>query len=150
MEGYAGEPYLRVGPDGASENLSSPAAYLDRSASRAGDVPEGGDGDDLPRWRRLSGGSTLRWHDHRAHWTGGTPGVVADAPDDTHVVVPELVVPVRVGGSEVGVRGDLVWVPGPSPWPWYVLAGRAGHSDVAVLDQPGERQPRPGASRGSG
>lgn len=132
VEGYAGEPYLRVGLRGVFENRSSPATYLNASAVTAGDVPDGVDADDPARWRRLSGGSTVRWHDHRAHWMGGTPEAVAAAPRDAHIIVPDFVVPVRVGGRRVEVQGDLTWVPGPSPWPWYALAAGLAVAVVAL------------------
>jgi hypothetical protein len=38
------------------------------------------------------------------------------------VMVTAWQVPLRVGSRTVLVTGEIVWVPGPSPWPWVGLA----------------------------
>jgi hypothetical protein len=63
------------------------------------------------------------WHDHRAHWTGPDPPAVHRAPWRRQVVIPRWQVPLRVGDRTVVVTGEVVWVPGSSPWPWLALAG---------------------------
>ncbi len=122
--GYEGEPYLRVGPDGVFENRRSPATYLNRARDAGIEVPAAADADASPEWRRLGGGRTARWHDHRAHWMGGgPPPSVRDAPGDAHVVLPEWTVPVLLGSGEtMEIRGDLRWIPGPPRWPWILTA----------------------------
>jgi hypothetical protein len=49
--GYDGEPYLRIGQQGAFENLQSPATYLNRTVSGNAPIPSGldPDGPPLPR-----------------------------------------------------------------------------------------------------
>ncbi len=139
--GYAKEPYLRVGPDGVFENTRSPATYLNSSRIPTGELPPQADstGKAAPEWRKVSSASSFRWHDHRTHWMGNNdPPAVRRAPDKTHVIFPSFSVPLRVGGvdgSEVLVKGDLTWVPGPSSVPWLALAAVAGVA-LAVLAGP--------------
>jgi hypothetical protein len=121
--GYAGEPYLRVGPDGVFANRRSPATYLNTDPQGRAEVPASADPKAAPEWRRLSAGDRVAWHDHRAHWMGtAPPPAVRDAPGRLHVVNPAWVVPLRQDGRQITVTGDLRWVPGPSPLPWVALA----------------------------
>ena len=39
VQGYQGEPYLRVGPKGVFENRKSPATFLNRSRQTSGGPP---------------------------------------------------------------------------------------------------------------
>ena len=105
--GYAGEPYLRVGPKGVFENARSPATYLNRSTTITGSPPKSADAKAAPVWRRVSTGTTASWHDHRAHFMGGDdpPEVVRD-PDQRRVV-DNWVIPMRVGSTDVAARGQL-------------------------------------------
>lgn len=115
--GYEDEPYLRIGPDGVFENQRSPATYLnqDRTGSQSGG--ENADPEAPPEWERLSSGQTARWHDHRIHWMGAN----VDRPDRRVVVEDEWVIPLRYEGDRIEVTGQLLWVPGPSSLPWYLL-----------------------------
>jgi len=121
--GYEGEPYLRVGPDGVFENQRSPAATLnDQRIPSESEVPDDADPEAAPEWERIGGGTTVRWHEHRAHWMGNDdPKAVRDNPDQEQVV-QEWTVTLQQGDETIDVNGDLLWVPGPSPWPWAVLA----------------------------
>jgi len=120
--GYAGEPYLRVGPKGVFENTRSPATYLNRSTTITGSPPKSADAKAMPVWRRVSTGTTASWHDHRAHFMGGDdPPEVVRHPDQRRVV-DNWVIPMRVGSTDVVARGQLIYVPPPSPWPWVVAA----------------------------
>jgi hypothetical protein len=124
--GYEGEPYLRVAPDGVYQNVRSPAVYLNRKllpTVEQSPPPPSADPTAPPRWERVSGGSTARWHDHRAHWMGSEdPPAVRRAPGREHVVINGWQVPMRLDDRRLTVSGDVVWVPGPSPWPWVALA----------------------------
>ena len=125
--GYAEEPYLRIGPDGVFENRRSPATYRNRSRFPSEELPAIADAEAPPEWRRVSSATTVRWHDHRAHWMGDAPpGPVRRAPDREHVIFPVWEVPLRHGAETIAVSGDLTWVPGPSPWPWLAVAAAAG------------------------
>lgn len=131
--GYFGEPYLRVGPDGTFENRASPTWEMNRNPDAVGspetlDAPESDDtapsDDDGPDadmdvdWVRTGSGDTLRWHDHRAHWMSDVdPESVRDAPDSFHTV-SAFELTLLVGTDEVVVRGEIVWVPPPSSWPF--------------------------------
>jgi hypothetical protein len=120
--GYAGEPYLRVGPKGVFENTRSPATYLNRSTSITTSPPKSADAKATPVWRRVSSGKTATWHDHRAHFMGGDdPPEVVRHPDQRRVV-DNWKIPMRVGNEDVAARGQLIYVPPPSPWPWVVGA----------------------------
>jgi hypothetical protein len=123
--GYRSEPYLRVGPGGVEENRRSPSAYANRFQSAPSTIPAEFDPTAPPEWRRVADGRTAIWHDHRSHWSGPDPPAVAAARGRPQVVVPAWQIPLRVGGDggrTVLVRGRIDWVPGPSPWPWAVLA----------------------------
>jgi hypothetical protein len=117
--GYDGEPYLRVGPRGTFENTHSPATYLNRSTNTVpSTLPAEADATAAPAWRKLSSSSTARWHDHRAHWMGtSVPGVVARDRGSSHLI-QRFTIRLRTQGRTLAARGEVVWEPGPSPWPW--------------------------------
>lgn len=145
VEGYEGEPYLRIGPDGVYENRNSAATYLNRSL-KGGVVPPGVDvsPDAPPEWQRTSTGRTARWHDHRAHWMGeGLPPVVEAEPDAPHRISTGRI-PFTVGSGGGSGRHEIVvavdWVPGPDPLPWAVLALLLGIVGLAVAVNPGARR----------
>jgi hypothetical protein len=121
--GYDGEPYLRVGPRGVFVNDRSPARYINRTLRGTSRVPASADPEAPPEWRRTDDGTTVRWHDHRAHWMGDDdPPAVRDDPGSPHLVQP-FRVQLRSGDQTIRVFGDVRWVPPSSPWPW--LAGAA-------------------------
>lgn len=121
--GYDNEPYLRVGPRGVFENERSPAVPLNRTTKPTGAVPTGYDAHATPTWRKLSSGTTIRWHDHRTHWMGGSdPPIVQRARGARHTVIPEWQVPLAINGREASIRGSVLWIPAPSPLPWLLVA----------------------------
>ncbi|WP_428961643.1 hypothetical protein [Micromonospora fluostatini] len=126
--GYSGEPYLRVGPDGAFENVRSPATYLNRTIAGGGVLPPEADPAAQPQWRLVDRAPTVRWHDRRTLWReAGPPPEVRAAPDREHRV-RDWAVPLRDGDGAGGpaatepveIRGTLDWVPPPDPYPWWV------------------------------
>lgn len=121
--GYSGEPYVRVGPDGAFRNRHSPATYLNEDRYRTQLPPDvTADPSAEPSWERVSSTPRFAWHDHRTHrMTTALPSAVSSDPG-TARLIQEWSVPVVVGGRAGAVDGELHWVPGPSPWPW-LLAG---------------------------
>jgi hypothetical protein len=128
--GYAGEPYLRVGPDGVFANRRSPATYLNRDRFPTSQLPALANPRAAPVWRRISRDHAVAWHDHRAHWMGSSdPPAVQAAPWKLHIVNPQWRVELRDGERPIMVAGDLRWIPTPQPpsnptpvkWPW--LAG---------------------------
>ena len=134
--GYQGEPYLRVGPRGVFENRRSPATYLNRTRDGKTRVPGDADPAAAPEWNRLASGTVARWHDHRAHWMGtDDPPEVARAPDQRHVV-DHWSLQLRRGTQEVTAAGDLLWLPGPSPWGWVLGALAIALALVALSRTP--------------
>lgn len=115
--GYEDEPYLRIGPDGVFQNRRSPATYLnqDRTGSQSGG--ENADPEAEPDWEKISSGQTARWHDHRIHWMGAS----VDRPDERLVVEDEWIIPLDYQGERLEITGQLLWIPGPSPLPWFAL-----------------------------
>ena len=108
--GYAGEPYLRVGPDGVFENTRAPAVFQNRSANPPAEVPARYDAAGAPEWRKVDDGDRVQWHDHRAH-------AMASGRFDPS----DWTIDLRAGSPPVVVHGDLAWVaPGPW-WPWALL-----------------------------
>jgi hypothetical protein len=121
--GYKDEPYLRIGPDGVFRNRLSPATYINKSREGQ-DPPEAatkakvGDTD----WEKVSSEPVARWHDHRIHWMSpNDPPEARARPGERHVINAEWVVPMRLGAETISAKGDLVWEPGPSALPWYLL-----------------------------
>jgi len=120
--GYDNEPYLQVGPAGVFQNLRSPAVYLNQTRTGNTPVPKFANPAAPPEWQRIGSGTMVRWHDHRAHWLGaGNPPEVQRDPGAQHEVLHWTVSLVR-DGEPIAVRGDVVWVPGPSAWPWVGIA----------------------------
>ena len=115
--GYEDEPYLRIGPDGVFENRRSPATFLNQDREGSDSGGENADPDAEPDWRQISSGQTARWHDHRIHWMGAD----VDRPDERLVVEDEWVIPLDYQGERLEITGQLLWIPGPSPLPWFVL-----------------------------
>jgi hypothetical protein len=120
--GYRSEPYLRVGPAGVYENKRSPSAYANRFANAPSRIPADLDPAAPPQWRRIRDQPDAVWHDHRSHWSGPDPPAVTADRDHRQVIVPNWQIPLRLGQRTALIEGDIVWVPGPSPWPWVLLA----------------------------
>ena len=120
--GYRSEPYLRVGPTGVYENQRSPSAYANRFANPPKRIPAELDPAAPPRWRRIKKAPEAVWHDHRSHWSGPDPSAVTADRGHRQVVVPNWQIPLRLGQRTALIQGDIVWVPGRSPWPWVLLA----------------------------
>jgi hypothetical protein len=120
VEGYEGEPYLRVGPDGVFENRRSPAAYLNQDRLAMVSLPDEADAEAEPDWVRVSTGRSASWHDHRIHWMAPTlPDAVEQAGTDTETVVFDAwEVPFTLDGRPYTVVGELRWIPPGSPWGW--------------------------------
>jgi hypothetical protein len=138
--GYRLEPYLRIGLAGVFENRRSPSTYTNRFRTAPASIPPEFDPEAAPEWRRVGDGPSAAWHDHRAHWTGPEPAAVSANPRAFHVVVPDWQVPVRQGERTMVVRGDITWVPGPSPWPWALAALAVFAAALAAAG--GYRRPR--------
>jgi hypothetical protein len=130
--GYESEPYLRIGPAGVFENIRSPATYLNEVGDPAdARVPDSADPAAKPAWEKVGPGSSGRWREHRAHWTGNEdPPAVRRDPGSRHVV-QDWKIELRRRGERIVVTGAVVWVPGPSPWPG--LAAAAGLAGAVLI-----------------
>ncbi|MFI7541562.1 hypothetical protein [Actinoplanes sp. NPDC049599] len=131
--GYQGEPYLEVRPDGTYENVNSPATYTNRTLDGDTPVPAGASPTAAPQWRRVSTGTTVRWHDQRTRWLdAGLPAQARADPARSHRV-RDWVVPLRDGVRPIEVRGTLTWEPPPPAWLWWLgaLALAAGLTAAA-------------------
>jgi hypothetical protein len=114
VEGYEGEPYARIEPDGTvSVNTDSKAYYLNEERDGKVAVPEGVDSKGEPRWEEVSRTGRFEWHDHRMHWMSeDDPEVVRDK--DVRTKVYDWKVPIAVDGREGAIAGTLFWTPIPS------------------------------------
>lgn len=112
--GYAGEPYLRIAPDGAvSTNRLSAATYENERRYGATEVPAYVDFRAPPEWERVGGGGVWSWHDHRSHWMDDEPPIGLDPGES----LPAQLIPISVDGRSVGIVVETTLVAGPSPWP---------------------------------
>ncbi len=141
VEGYDGEPYLRIGPAGVERNRRSPATYL--NDERFGDVaiPPDVDPQAPAEWVHLDDRPRHVWHDHRTHWMSPQPpdfvaaggfartlmdmrlvGVIGVADEDAGTF-STWAIPFEVAGERHELRGELTWQDPPSALPWLLLAG---------------------------
>jgi hypothetical protein len=117
-----GAQRYQIGPDGAAVNSALPA-----EATPAGDISEDpekptGDAAKAPVWQRISTEPVVQWHDHYAHWGDATlPSQVVQDPDHEHLIRAWQVDLVS-DGTTYQARGELRWIPGPSPLPWILVA----------------------------
>ncbi|HVU72498.1 MAG TPA: hypothetical protein VHE83_06020 [Mycobacteriales bacterium] len=142
--GYQGEPYLRLTPTAAAtaadpagvyENETSSTTYLNRSRQYGAIPPTANDKGEPVRWKqigrvRADGATVVRWHDHSAHYMSSD--VTLPGPRSQRQVVFDWDAKLTVAGAPVTVTGQLVWVPGPPAWPWWVLVGVTGLATAAL------------------
>ena len=125
--GYSGEPYLRLDASGVSENGNSPAHYLNLDRFAAIDPPATASAQARPSWTLLSSGTTVRWHDHRAHWMSTTPRAdVAADPDVERVIFAANRVDLVVDGRTVAALIRVTWLPPPKRLAWLGSAAVLG------------------------
>jgi hypothetical protein len=154
VQGYSGEPYLRITAGTAEENLLSQTTYLNRSLF-ADTVPAARGGTEMaPSWQRIAAAGTARWHDHRIHWMGRVrPPAVAADPGHPHQV-GTWVIHATAGRTPFDIHGSLTWtgLPAdsqPSPvtaWAMTVVAGLVVAAAAVVVVVIRGRRPQ---SRGS-
>ena len=114
--GYAGEPYLAVRADGTYENVHSPATYLNVTLGGDGPVPATADPTAVPSWRRVSGSTTVRWHDRRTHWLEPAPSLTRAQR------LRDWTVPLRDQTRTFEIRGAVDYVPPPATGWWWAGA----------------------------
>ncbi len=111
VEGYRGEPYVRIAADGTvAVNHRSPTYYLNDDRFAEGvEVPAGATPRATPDWREVDRTGRYAWHDHRIHWMAHTvPPQVKDEGRRTKVF--DWKVPLTAGGRPATIHGRLIWV----------------------------------------
>ena len=132
--GYSGEPYLRLDASGVSENVNSPAHYLDLDRFASTNPPDTASATAVPSWTMLSAGSVVRWHDHRAHWMSNTPRAdVLAAPDVERVIFAAQQIEFVVDGRNVDAVIRVTWLPPPMRYVWLGAASALGLGAAAAL-----------------
>ncbi len=123
VEGYSGEPWLRLRKDGTvEENVLSEAAYLNGDRYAQVTLPSNVDNTAPPSWKVIGHDGTYVWHDHRIHWMSPIRPPGKQAGD---VVLEDWIVPMTVDGTAVAAHGTLVWKLAASPVPWVLVASVA-------------------------
>ncbi|MGH8899008.1 MAG: hypothetical protein ACRDZ4_18780 [Egibacteraceae bacterium] len=122
VPGYTpGDQYLRIGPAGVFVNRNSQAVYQNQDRYMRVQAPPGVGPDAKPDWVKVSSTPRYAWHDHRIHYMSfGLPPQVRDKGQLTRIFGWNI--PFTYGGQQKGLGGELLWVPGPSPWPWLLVA----------------------------
>lgn len=115
VEGYFGEPYLRIDPDGSVWlNTLSPARYINQDRYGLSGVPDFADADASPEWERVGDGGAFAWHDHRIHWMSyDMPPTIAG--DRAQSVFPWTLT-IWIDGVETEIHGELIWFPSVNPF----------------------------------
>jgi hypothetical protein len=140
IEGYEGEPYLRIGPDGVAHNRRSAATYLNDERLGTVTLPPAVDRQAPAEWVAIDAEPRVRWHDHRTHWMSTRPpGFVETGPVLGTLMELEMVGPVGTAGDGQGrfqdweiprtfegedhvLRGVMEWHDPPPAWPWLTAA----------------------------
>jgi hypothetical protein len=102
VEGYLKEPLLRIDSGGVWVNAGSPTAAADRLVAKSG-----------TGWKRIGGGRTVSWHDHR----------LAPPPASRPGPAGAFAIPISIDGRGAVIAGTFWRVGRPAPWPW--LGGAA-------------------------
>ncbi len=105
--GEQGEPFLRIGPDGALANVRSPTWFRSNDPTGAFPVSPRADADAAPEWLRVAREPAWGWFDHRLHRV--QLGVLP--PSDEPVELERWEVPMRYGDRNVVVRGRREYRP---------------------------------------
>ncbi|HEY4333916.1 MAG TPA: hypothetical protein VGM78_15150 [Ilumatobacteraceae bacterium] len=123
VDGYSGEPSLRISAAGVERNIRSTATYLNTTRYITSIPPAIADDTAPPQWDLLTAKRSFTWHDHRTHWMSPIPPEQVQAhPDQTTVIDADWKIPLVVNGTAVTVNGTLSWVPPPSRAAWFGAA----------------------------
>jgi hypothetical protein len=116
-------PYLRFRADGTVE-LNEASAAASANESRYGSSSERFDPDAAPRWRRVAGGGSYAWHDHRIHLMVPEDMAVVDERGRVDLGGGDGTwqVPLIVDGSPTVVTGELLRMELPPTPAWYIGA----------------------------
>ncbi len=137
VTGAAGEPFVRIGPDGVEANLRSPT-WVEALQAEGGAPAVAADADARPRWSRIAKVPRYGWKEYRALYPDDEP------PEDVvrsgkPTPLREWTVPMTIGGETFEVTGVTTWQPLP-PEP-AALAAPAGQPSAPP--QAGAPAPQP-------
>jgi hypothetical protein len=122
VDGYEGEPYARLDPDGAVFlNTRSPAYYLNRDRYARTPVDPSTDPAARPKWIQTADGGELVFYDRRSHYIsrGAPPGL---ADPDNRELIRRFTIPLRIDGRSAALDGSLYWI-GRNQFPMGIAAG---------------------------
>ncbi len=105
--GAAGEPFLRIGPEGTSANVRSPTWQRTGKAEVTTTAPPI-DAKTAPAWRTQSSTPRYAWIEFRAAPPATEP---PRALARTHATVRRWTVPLRRGAVHAVVGGAIEWIP---------------------------------------
>jgi hypothetical protein len=126
VDGYDGDPYLRVLEDGTVQrNRNSQATYLNESRKGTGTPPPNAKTGADPDWETVADGGTYAWHDHRVHWMSEASPPVPRGSKVTGAYDPWKV-PIVVDGQRADIEGTLTYEDAATPVPWLALVLVAG------------------------
>ncbi len=122
VEGYRGEPYARLDPDGrVFLNARSPAFYLNNDRYARTPVDPSVDVSASPKWIWIANSGELTWYDRRSHYMNtGTPPQLKNPAKRTKI--RNYRIPLTVGGRPATLDGTLYWV-GRKPFPVGLFVG---------------------------
>jgi len=117
IDGYSGEPYVRLLADGAVErNVRSPATYLNQSFYGDINVPPQANASATPQWQLVERTGQFEWHDHRIHYT--SPAIPPQVKDKSRrTLIFNWSIPLQVGAARGAIAGRLFWEPESSKAP---------------------------------
>lgn len=110
VRGDAGEPFLRIGPDGTSANLRSPTWLASGRAELTGAAARP-DASAAPEWSQVSAAPRYGWIEPRA-------ATAADGPPSGTVeptIVRHWTVPLERNGEHATIDGIVEWLPVATP-----------------------------------
>ncbi|HTD58916.1 MAG TPA: hypothetical protein VK672_08480, partial [Solirubrobacteraceae bacterium] len=105
--GAAGEPFLRIGPEGTSANVRSPTWQRTGKAEVTTTAPPV-DAKAAPAWQTQSSTPSYAWIEFRAAPPASEP---PRATARTRATVRRWAVPLRRGAARVVVGGSIEWIP---------------------------------------
>lgn len=150
VDGYQGEPYVRLDRSGVWENRNSPAVYMNQEAN-IGNIPSGADPHVAPAWAKSDDLHQWQWHDHRIHWMSDVlPPAAQSDPSHSHLI-ETWHIPISIDGRRGAITGTLTYVPAGHvtayvSWGVGALAV-LGLGTILVLDRRRRRDAAESASR---
>ena len=131
IPGYGGEPYLRLDAQGTWENRNSPAVALNDVRRTSEAIPNAAT-KIAPDWVQIGTGTSVVFHDHRAHWMGSQAPAKVRADPDREQLLYDWSIPLTIDGTAAEIRGDVTWLGLPLTWLWWTITALAVIAAVVV------------------